>query len=63
MDLITLLVVLLVVGVVVYFAFWMVDASGIPSPFNWLVKAVVLIVGLLWLFGGGHGGGFPTLRL
>lgn len=54
MDIITLLLVLLIVGVVVYFAYWMVDASGIPSPFNWLLKAVILIIGLVWLFGG-HG--------
>jgi len=61
MDLISILIVLLVVGVVVYFAFWMVDASGIPSPFNWVVKAIILLFGLVWLFGG-HGT-FPTINL
>lgn len=63
MDIISLLIVLLIVGVVVYFAYWMIDASGIPSPFNWLLKAVVLIIGLVWLFGGGSLGHLPTLRL
>lgn len=62
MDIITLLIVLLIVGVVIWFAFWMVDASGIPAPFNWIIKAVILIIGLLWLFGGGTQG-LPTLRL
>lgn len=63
MDIISLIVLLLIVGLVVWFAFWMVDASGIPSPFNWLIKGIVLILGLLWLFGGGHFGGVPSLHL
>lgn len=63
MDIISILILLLIVGVVVYFAFWMVDASGIPSPFNWLIKGVVLILGLLWLFGGGSISSLPSLKL
>lgn len=60
MDIVSLLVVLLIVGLVVWFAFWMVDQSGIPSPMNWIIKAIVLVVGLLWLFGRS---GLPTLNL
>lgn len=63
MDIISLLVLLLIVGVVVYFAYWMIDASGIPAPFNWIIKAIILVLGLLWLFGGGSVGNLPTLRL
>lgn len=47
-----ILIALLIIGLVVYFGFWMVDQSGIPAPFNFIIKGVVLIVGLLWLFGG-----------
>lgn len=61
MDIISLLVLLLIVGLVVYFSFWMVDASGIPTPFSWIIKGVVLVVGLLWLFGGGDN--MPNLHL
>lgn len=52
MDIITLLLTLLIIGLVVWFAFWMVDSAGIPSPMNWIIKGIVLVVGLLWLFGG-----------
>lgn len=46
MDIITLLLTLLIIGLVVWFAFWLVDSSGIPSPMNWILKAIVLVVGL-----------------
>lgn len=58
---IELLVTLLIVGLVIWFAFWMVDSSGIPAPMNWIIKGIVLIIGLLWLFGGG--GDVPRLHL
>lgn len=61
MTIILLLILLLVVGLVIWFCFWAVDASGIPTPFNWIIKAIVLIIGLLWLFGG-HGN-LPTISL
>ena len=61
MDIVTLLVALLVVGLVVWFAFWLVDSSGIPTPFSWFIKGIVLIVGLLWLFNGG--GNLPNINL
>lgn len=54
MDLLSLAIALLIIGAVIYFAFWMVDSSGIPSPMNWLIKGAVLIIGLLWLFQGGQ---------
>jgi hypothetical protein len=60
MTLLTLLIALIVIGIVVYFGFWMVDASGIPSPVNWLIKAIILLVGLLLLFKYGN---IPGLTL
>lgn len=61
MEIISLLIVLLIIGLVVWFSFWMVDSSGIPQPFNWIIKGIVLVVALLWLFGGGHS--IPALHL
>ena len=60
MDLLSVLLTLLIIGVVVYFAFWMVDSAGIPSPMNWIIKAIVLLIGLIWLFQG-NAGSFPRL--
>lgn len=48
-ELITLLVRLLVVGLVAWFCFWFVDSSGIPAPFNWIIKGIVMIVALIAL--------------
>ena len=61
MDIISLLLTLLVIGLIIWFAFWAVDASGIPSPMNWIIKAIVLVVGLLWLFGGSPNVTLPHL--
>lgn len=66
MAIITLLVTLLIIALVIWFAFYMVDMSGIPQPFAWIIKAIVLIIGLLWLFGGGASGigtTIPALHL
>lgn len=62
MDIITLLLTLLVVGIVVYFAFWMVDSSGAPAPINWIIKTIILVFGILLLFGG-YTGHLPAIVL
>lgn len=43
--LLMVLVLALIVGVA-YVGFMLVDAAGVPSPINWILKVVVLIAAL-----------------
>ena len=49
MDLVSLLILLLVLGIVVWFGFWVVDKTGVPNPINWIAKAVVGVIALIIL--------------
>ena len=46
----SLLLTVLVIALIVYLAFWMIDNIGLPHPFNMIAKVIVAIVGLLALF-------------
>ena len=47
--LITLLILILVVGLVVWVAFWAIDTLGVPEPINKVGKVLLVIVALLIL--------------
>lgn len=47
MDLVSILILLLIVGIVVWFGFWIVDKTGAPNPINWIAKAIIGIIALL----------------
>lgn len=49
MDLVSLLILLLVLGIVVWFGFWIVDKTGVPNPINWIAKAIVGVIALIIL--------------
>ena len=52
------LIFLLILVLVVWVAFWLVDSIGLPYPGNWIAKAVVALVALVVLyqkFGAGLG--------
>lgn len=51
MDLVSLLVILLVIGLVL----WAVQHIPLVPPLNWVVPVIVAIVLIAWLLGGGHG--------
>ncbi len=56
---IDLLIWVLVIALIAFVAFWLVDHSGIPSPMNWIIKAIaalILLVALLSKLGVGIGG-------
>jgi hypothetical protein len=44
-----LLIVVLVILLVAFAAFWLVDRVGLPSPMNWIARAIVALVALLVL--------------
>lgn len=47
MSIVSLLIVLLVAVLVIYVIFYIIDAAGIPSPANWIAKAIIAIVAVL----------------
>ncbi len=49
MDLVSLLVLLLIVGIIVWFGFWIVDKTGVPNPINWIAKAIIGVIALIIL--------------
>ena len=49
MELLPLLVWLLVIALIAFVAFWLVDRSGIPSPMNWIIKAICALIVLVAL--------------
>ncbi len=44
-----LLVTILVIFLVAYGAFWLIDMIGLPHPMNMIAKAIVAIVALVYL--------------
>jgi hypothetical protein len=48
-PIIHLLIVILIIALVAYVAFWLVDKIGLPHPINWIAKAIVALVALLML--------------
>lgn len=47
MSIVSLLIVLLIAVLVVLVIFYIIDAAGIPSPANWIAKAIIAIVAVL----------------
>jgi hypothetical protein len=48
---ISVLIALLIIAVVVYFAFWIIDRIPVPNPFNWIAKLIVGVIALAALLG------------
>jgi hypothetical protein len=46
-DLINILIELLIVGLIGWFVIWLVDMTGCPAPFNWIIKLIFVLVLLL----------------
>jgi len=44
-----LLILVLVILLVAFAAFWLVDKIGLPSPMNWIARAIVALIALLVL--------------
>ena len=63
MDIISLLINLIIVGMIFWLVLWVVDYIGVPEPFNKIIKVVVGLVIFLYclnfLLGfSGHGAFF-----
>lgn len=44
-----ILILVLVILLVAFAAFWLVDKIGLPSPMNWIARAIVALIALLVL--------------
>lgn len=44
-----LALVVLVILVIAYVAIYLVDMIGLPSPMNWIARAIVALIALLYL--------------
>ncbi len=40
------LVVILILALVVWFVFWIVDAVPVPAPFGWVLKIIVAVLAI-----------------
>lgn len=46
---VSFLISVLVLAVIVFVAFWIVDATGVPYPINMIIKVIVGILALVFL--------------
>jgi len=46
-EIVQLLIRLLIYGLIAWFLFWLVDKSGVPTPFSWIVKGIILLLLLI----------------
>lgn len=51
MDLVSILVLLLVVAVIAFVAFWVIGQMGLPDPINLVARVIVGVILLLVLLG------------
>lgn len=47
--LISLLIVILIIGLVLFVAFWAIDTLGVPEPINRVGKVLLVVLALLLL--------------
>jgi hypothetical protein len=45
----SLVIAILIILLVVYAAFWIIDNAGVPHPFNMILKVVIGIIALIAL--------------
>jgi len=50
-SLIGLLITLLILGLIVWFAFWVLDQMPLPDPPKMIIKVVVSLIVLIYLLG------------
>jgi len=51
MDLLSLLIGIIVVGLVCYLLWWLIDFIGLPEPFAKVAKVIVALVAVIYLLG------------
>ena len=49
MDLVGLLITVLVLGVVIWLALYLVDSSPVPEPFKAVLHWVIIAIAVIWL--------------
>ena len=64
MDLVSLLITLLIVGVILAILYWFLGQLPLPPPFRMAINAILALIVIIWLlsilFGYGH---MPVIRL
>lgn len=49
MDLLSLVLTILVVGLIVWLVLYIIDLIPLPAPFGQVARIVVMVVALIWL--------------
>lgn len=49
MDLISLLVTILVVGLIVWLLLYVIDMLPLPAPFGQIARVIVIVIAVIWL--------------
>ena len=64
MDLISLLVTLVIVGLILAVIYWLLGTLPIPAPFNMAIRVIMALIVVVWLLSIllGHGT-IPVIRL
>lgn len=63
MDLLSLLVYIIIVGLIFYLLYWLLGKIALPEPFNKVAVVVLALVAVVMLIGVLTGSvGFPALR-
>lgn len=64
MDLLSLLITIIVVGLICYLLWWLVGYIGLPEPFTKVAQVLIALVAVVFLIGMLTGNTtFPVLRL
>jgi heme A synthase len=64
MDLISLLVTVVVLGLVFWLLWWLIGVIGLPEPFNKVATVLIALIAVVILLGIVFGGvNLPTLRI
>ncbi len=49
MTLVSLLILILIAVLVVVILFWIIDATGVPAPANWIAKLIIALIIVLFI--------------
>jgi hypothetical protein len=49
MDLLSLVVTILIVGLIVWLLLYVIDLIPLPAPFGQIARAVVIVIAVIWL--------------
>ena len=49
MDLLSLLVTILIVGIIIWLLLYIINLLPLPAPFGQIARVIVIVIALIWL--------------